>query len=269
MTEVVAGVASRAKPGTVVLDLDGVLYLDEVGVPGAGGALRQLTAAGHRLVFVTNNSTKTEEMVAVHIRERTGFEADRADIVTSAGTAADILASRSGTVFVVGEPGLVSTMENRGLEVVTDSDAADTVVVGLDRGVTYARFADAALAIRNGADFVATGTDATYPTPRGLYPGAGALVAAVTVAAGREPSLVCGKPHPPIRSLVRALVGPGPVWVVGDRPETDLAMGKAEGWRTVLVLTGVTADPAEVPPELAPDLVLDSIADLPAAIAVE
>jgi 4-nitrophenyl phosphatase len=70
-----------------------------------------------------------------------------------------------------------------------------------------------------------------------------------------------------MRALVRELVGAGPAWVVGDRPETDLAMGVAEGWGTILVLTGVTHDPSEVPADLEPDLVLASIADLPASLA--
>jgi 4-nitrophenyl phosphatase len=88
------------------------------------------------------------------------------------------------------------------------------------------------------------------------------MVAAIAVASGREPD-VAGKPHAPIRRLIEARLGSGPTFVVGDRPETDLALGVVAGWSTVLVLSGVTSDAAHVPAEYAPDLVLESIAELP------
>ena len=117
-----------------------------------------------------------------------------------------------------------------------------------------------------GARFVATNDDATYPTPEGLHPGGGSIVAALERASGRRAE-VAGKPHTPMRDLVRELVGEGPVWMVGDKPETDLALGKGEGWTTVLVLSGVTGNDADVPDDLRPDAVLDSIADLPDLLA--
>ncbi|NIQ56034.1 MAG: HAD hydrolase-like protein, partial [Gemmatimonadetes bacterium] len=97
----------------------------------------------------------------------------------------------------------------------------------------------AARAVRAGARFVATNHDATYPTPDGLLPGAGSIVAAVEVASEREAE-VAGKPHPPMRRLVRERCGGEEIWVVGDRIDTDLAMAFEEGWGTALVLTGVS-----------------------------
>jgi 4-nitrophenyl phosphatase len=123
------------------------------------------------------------------------------------------------------------------------------------------------LAIRAGAGFYATNADATYPMPEGLYPGGGAIVAFLERSTD-VPAIVCGKPHAPARAMVRKLAGDGGVLVVGDRAETDIGMGIAEGWATALVLTGVVENPAQVAAEYRPDLVLGSIAELPGALGV-
>ena len=234
-------------------------------MPGAAAALEQLEAAGFRLLFVTNNSTKTAETVVDHIATRTGFAADIDDVVTSAMATAGYLAERAERCLVLGGGGLVHTLERYGIEVTDDWRRADAVATGLDLDLNYERLSSAMAAIRNGAIFVATNLDNTYPTPEGLRPGGGSIAAAVATASGQEP-VVCGKPHEPIRNLVRDRLAPGPVWAVGDRPETDLAMGVAEGWSTVLVLSGVTADPAQASGDLTPDLVVDSITDLPESL---
>ena len=246
---------------TIVCDLDGVVYLDGVAIPGAGEALDQLQQLGYRLLFATNNSTKTRHDVIAHIASQTGFEADVADVLTSGvATAKHIAGVRS--VFVVGEEGLTTTLRDYGFEVTSEWREAEAVVVGLDRDMTYEKLSHATMAVRAGARFVATNIDATYPTASGLAPGGGAIVAAIAEAADAEPE-VCGKPFAPMRDLVRAAAGGGDVWVVGDRPETDLALAGAEGWTKVLVLTGVTSDASEVPDEFSPDIVVPSIADLP------
>ena len=249
-----------------MFDLDGVLHVDRRGVPGAGEALTALAIAGHRLLFATNNSTKSAETVQRHIAERTGFSPDLGDIVTAGMATARYLKGRVQRCLVLGGDDLAAAVAANGIDITTDRSAADAVVVGLDTALTYERLTAAVVAIRSGALFVATALDSTYPTPEGLYPGAGSIVAAVATATGTTP-VVCGKPHPPMRALVRELVGAGPAWVVGDRPETDLAMGFTEGWGTILVLTGVTRDPTDVPTDLEPDLTLASIADLPTALA--
>jgi 4-nitrophenyl phosphatase len=137
-------------------------------------------------------------------------------------------------------------------------------LVGLDFDLSYDRLTRAANAVRLGARFIATNTDPTYPVADGLLPGGGAMVAAVRVATGVEPE-IAGKPHSPMRALLRAK-GIGEAWVIGDRVDTDIAMARAEpDWTSILVLTGVT-DPHEphdadfVVPDLtaAVDLVLAS-----------
>jgi glycerol 3-phosphatase-2 len=255
--------------GVVVLDLDGVLYLDSHGVPGAGEALRRLEGAGWRLLFATNNSTKTPAIVARHIRERTGFAARREDAVTSAMAAATFAASTARSALVVGSDALRSEVEAAGVRVVdTGPTSPDAVIVGLDTGVTYRDIDRAARAIRAGAAFIATNVDPTYPTPDGLAPGAGSIVAAVATASGAHP-ISCGKPGEVFSALILEKLPSGgghPVWVVGDRPDTDIALAKAHAWSSVLVLSGVTTADDEVPPEYTPDAIAASIVEVPAII---
>jgi HAD superfamily hydrolase (TIGR01450 family) len=247
---------------TIVCDLDGVIYIDGTPVPGAAASLQSLRRAGHQLLFVTNNATRHRDAIIAEIESCTGFAVDRSSVISSSMAAAAMLDGRATTAFVVGEAGLVATLAEAGIATVAAADA-DAVVVGLDRSVTYDRLRDATLAIRRGALFIATNLDSTFPTPSGLWPGGGALVAALAAASGQDPE-VAGKPEAPIRDLLRSQVRQDEVWVVGDRPDTDLALGDAEGWNTVLVLTGVTSQPEGVVP--APTVVLDSIADLPSIL---
>ncbi|HEX9856680.1 MAG TPA: HAD-IIA family hydrolase [Acidimicrobiia bacterium] len=264
-SEVVAPWGDVGNVGAIVIDLDGVVYVDDREVPGAGEALGRLAGA-YRLVFATNNSTKTAETVAANIEASTGFPARPEQVATSGQATALAMAGSFSSAFVVGEQGLVDTLTAGGMAVTADWRAADAVVVGLDRSLSYQKLADAARAVRAGAAFYATNTDATYPMPDGLYPGGGAISAAIETASGGTP-IVCGKPHDEMRALIASRVGEGDVIVLGDRPETDVALGKAAGWITVLTLTGVVSDLAQVPPELRPDHVISSIAELPDRLA--
>jgi 4-nitrophenyl phosphatase len=212
------------------------------------------------VLFATNNSTRTVDSVIENIAERTGFVPQPAAIITSGAAAAEVLARDEEVCLVFGSDGLAQTLADRGIALTEDHARATAVVVGLDRGLTYERLTSAVLAVRRGARFVATNDDATYPMPDGQYPGCGALVASVERATGSQP-IVCGKPNEPMRRLVERRVEHD-VWVVGDRPETDLAMAAAAGWGKILALTGVTRAEADVPIALRPDHVIDSIAGI-------
>lgn len=249
--------------GTIVCDLDGVVYLGEEPVPGTGGALHHLARDGYRLLFCTNNSWLPPAEVAAKIGRLTGYPAVSEQVLSSASAAVGLLAG-SERVLVLGGEGVRQALAAAGVDQVSHWSEADTVMVGLDQDLTYRKLAEACLAVRAGARLIATNLDATFPTPEGLLPGAGSIVAAVETATGRraEPA---GKPYPPMGRLIRSQTGDGPVWVVGDRPDTDLEMAAAEGWSSVLVLTGVVTDPTGVTPT--PDLVCRSLADLPTALA--
>jgi len=258
------GTSGRATKGTIVIDLDGVVYLGPEGVAGAGDALRTLETAGWHLVFATNNSTKTPRDVKIHIEERTGFRSSDAVVVTSALAAASWTARDHRSALVVGEGAVSEALAEAGIDVV-DSGQAEAVVVGLDRKITYDTIALASHLIRSGATFVATNTDASYPTPEGPVPGAGSIVAAIATASGTTP-VACGKPEAPMLDLVRAAVKGTRVWVVGDRPETDIAMAIEAGWESVLVRTGITAPGESVDLQHTPGYSVGSIVDVPALI---
>lgn len=255
----------RGSSGNLVFDLDGVVYLGSTAIAGAGDALAELRERRYRLLFVTNNSTRSREQVAAHIAATCGFPADPADVLTSGMAAAELLAGRAKAVLTVGGAGLSVTMRAAGFRVTSEPHDADAVVVGLDRQFDYGKLRSAATAVRGGALLVATNVDPTYPTPEGLWPGGGAMVAAIATAA-ETTAEIAGKPYPTMRALVRSHLGAGPTWVIGDRVDTDLEMGRAEGWGRALVLSGATADAAGLAPADRPELVLDSIADLPVAL---
>ncbi len=259
------GTPDPASLGTVVFDLDGVVYVDSHGVEGAGEALYALQHAGWHIVFATNNATRTPQAVLENIESRTGFRSPDADIVTSAMAASHWARQHHDRAFVVGEPGLVETLEQAGLTIVDDA-SAECVIVGLDRQISYAKLDAASRLIRNGATFIATNTDATFPTRSGPAPGAGAIVAAVHTASGVE-AVACGKPADPMVALVRDKIKGPDILVVGDRPETDLAMARRAGWTAVLVLTGVTTPDTAIAPQHAPHATIPSIAELPALLA--
>jgi HAD superfamily hydrolase (TIGR01450 family) len=262
MVRVVARTSPLGNVSVLVCDLDGVLYRGARAIPGAGEALQRLEASGIELLFVTNNSTRTAEQTATVIAERTGFPAAADRVITSGLATARWLRDRASTALVVGEEGLEQILATEGVAPVTDPGAAEAVVVGLDRSFDYDRLSAAMDAVRGGAALYATNTDATFPTPDGLRPGGGAIVAAVERACGVD-AFVCGKPHEPVRRLIRDLAPAGGIAVVGDRPETDVALGAAEGWPTVLVLSGVTEEGDEIAPAHVPTAVVGSIAEVP------
>jgi 4-nitrophenyl phosphatase len=242
-----------------VLDLDGVVWLAGTAIPGSPDAVRRLHDAGETVAFVTNNSGPTLSQY-VAMLARTGIEVDEGELVTSAQAAASLL-ERGSQAAVIGGPGLLEAVEARGVVVVPPDDHPQAVVVGRSLELDFGILAAGASAIRAGARFLATNTDATFPTGHGLEPGAGALVAYLEVGSGRKAE-VAGKPHQPAADLLRDRFGPAGV-VVGDRPDTDGTFAELVGAPFALVLSGVTG-PGDLPVSPAPDTIE---ADLAAVVA--
>jgi HAD superfamily hydrolase (TIGR01450 family) len=244
--------------GNLICDLDGVVYRGAASVPGSAAALAEFRVAGWRILLCTNNSSRTPEDVSERIFSITGFEATPEEVVTSAAAAARLLSIERPPTLVLGGEGITQALREREIPIVDAGRDARAVVVGLATGLTYSWLREASNAVRGGARFIATNHDATYPAEDGFWPGAGAIVAAVEVASGVRAE-VAGKPFAPMRELLKESLAPGPVWVVGDRPDTDLGMAEAEaGWRSALVLTGVATSGDGVEP--APDLVVADLA---------
>jgi 4-nitrophenyl phosphatase len=201
---------------------------------------------------VSNNSSHPVGDVVAKL-ERCGVPAVADDVVTSALAAAALLAGalRPGArVLACAGPGVVEALTEAGL-VAVDAPPAEAVVVGFHRGFDFDELDRSSRAVREGARFVATNLDATYPIPGGLQPGSGAIAAAVATASGRTPE-VAGKPEPPMVALVRRRFGAQGV-VVGDRPSSDGALATALGWPFALVLSGVTGEHAPLGGEAVPD----------------
>ena len=255
----------------LIFDLDGVVYLGNTPIPGAIESLNRLQTDGHRLFFLTNNSTARRQDYVDRLG-RMGFRTDEAHVMTSAyatGLYLQSIGAAGKSVFVVGEEGLASEMEMAGLRVVPleSEEHADFVVAGLDRQLTYAKLLRAHReVVENGATFVATNRDATYPMETGTIPGGGAIVTPIECSTGVQ-AVTIGKPEPGcwLRILEVAAVSPGQTIMVGDRPETDIMGARAVGLHTVLVLTGVTAadEVPTLPEAQKPEFVLPDLMQLP------
>ncbi|MGO8961344.1 MAG: HAD-IIA family hydrolase [Streptosporangiaceae bacterium] len=225
-----------------LLDLDGVVYLGGAPIPGAADALAVAAKRGMRLAYVTNNASRTPTAIAAQLSGM-GVPATATDIVTSAQAAAHLLADRfpaGSPVLVVGGMGLRLAVRGRGLRpVTTAADAPVAVVQGYAHDISYGLLAEAALALRAGAFYVASNADPTLPTPRGLQPGNGSLVQLLVTATGCLP-VVAGKPEPPLHAESVQRVGARRPLVVGDRLDTDIEGAVRGGADSLLVLTGVT-----------------------------
>jgi 4-nitrophenyl phosphatase len=254
----------------VLCDLDGVVWLAHQPIVGSVDAVARLRRGGHRVLFVTNNSSATVEQQEAALAG-IGIDA-RGDVLTSAMAAAAAVLP-GDRVLVCGGPGVVQALEARGAAVVLPGDvddrtggaaAVDAVMVGFHRHFDYEVMRVAATAVRGGARLIATNDDATYPTPDGPIPGGGAIVAGIATASGVAPE-IAGKPHELMAALVAATllashdVLDAEVVMVGDRPETDGAFARTLGCRWALVYSGVT--PAgELPDDPAPDFAVANLA---------
>lgn len=234
------GPLSRAYDAGLV-DLDGVLYLGPEPVPWAAESVATARADGMRIAFVTNNASRGPAAVAAHLSEL-GIPAVPADVVTSGQAIARALVERlpaGSTVLVIGSSDLAAEVAAAGFAVTTSADGAAAVVQGLAPGTAWTDLAEASVAIRRGALWVAGNRDSTYPSPRGPLPGNGAMVDALVTATGHQP-LVVGKPEPELHQVSLERVASSRPLVVGDRLDTDILGARRAGTDSLLVLTGVT-----------------------------
>ncbi|GAA1018322.1 haloacid dehalogenase [Acrocarpospora pleiomorpha] len=248
---------------TLLLDLDGVVYLGRNPVPGAPEALRAARDKSVRLAFVTNNASRTPAAIAEHLTHL-GVAAAPEDVVTSAQAAARLIAEHvppGSPVLVVGGAGLRGALRDFGLRPVSTAlDAPTAVVQGIWDGISYGLLAEGALAVRQGAWFVAANADTTMPTGRGELPGNGSMTRVIAAATGVLP-VVAGKPEPPLHRESMIRTNAESPLIVGDRLDTDIEGATRANVDSLLVLTGVatpldllTAVPAHRPTHIAADL---------------
>ncbi len=252
----------------VILDLDGVVYLGTQPIPGAPAAIAALGVGGPAIAYVTNNASRSAAAVA-ELLQSLGLPATVDQVVTSAQAAAELLArelSADSPVLVVGAPALRDEVRRAGLRPVDEAGQRPVAVVqGYGPRVGWPELAEACVAIRGGARWVATNIDATLPSPRGPLPGNGSLVAALRSAlGGRGPEVVVGKPEPELFRVTAQRSRAHRPLVVGDRLDTDIEGAVRAGMASLLVLTGVStpADVLAAPPTRRPTYVAADLSAL-------
>jgi HAD superfamily hydrolase (TIGR01450 family) len=231
--------ALRAYDG-VLLDLDGCLWVGPAATPRAPEAVAALREAGIAIAFVTNDPAPSIEAV-VRKLWRLGFMASVREVVTVGAAVQHLLAGErnGGSAYVVGSQALVDHVADAGMRVANGTSfagRADVVVVGGHRDLAYAELRDATRSVLRGAELIGTARDATFPSGDGPEPGAGAILAAIEVAAGRRADRIAGKPEPPMyAAALDRLGGAGRVLGIGDRRDTDVAGALAAGIDAALV----------------------------------
>lgn len=227
---------------TWLTDMDGVLVHEEQAIPGGPEFIAALQAAGRKFLVLTNNSIFTPRDLRARLLA-SGIDVPETAIWTSAMATAQFLDNQRphGSAYAIGEAGLTTALHEVGY-VLTDRDP-DYVVLGETRNFSFEAITKAIRLIEGGARFIATNPDATGPSKEGPLPACGSVAALITKAIGVEPYFI-GKPNPlMMRSALNRIQGHSETTVmIGDRMDTDVISGLEAGLRTVLVLTGSTAE---------------------------
>lgn len=249
----------------VILDVDGTVVRGGELVPDVIDGLLALEDAGVDRLLFSNNPTRGADHYGATL-EPHGIDVDPASVLTSATVTAEYLASThpNEAVFLVGSDRLAAILAEAGVDLTDDPEAADVVLGSYDTDFSYGTLWESLRALADDVPFYGTDPDATIPIDDGQIPGSGAILAAMEAVAGREPDAILGKPSAVAATAAtdRLETAPERTLVVGDRLNTDVALGARAGMETALVLTGVTerADLDDAP--VRPDHVLESLADV-------
>lgn len=258
---------------TLLLDGDGVLWHVDQKLPGFDRLFTVLEQNGIKWALITNNNTYTVKNYIDKL-SRFGVKADANCIFSSSTTTAAYVKRKYGQgarVFVVGLPALIETMVAAGFDVYHGEKLLDqpvsAVVAGMDRALNHEKVKAAMRLILAGAEFIATNTDANFPTPEGFNPGTGMVIGALQGVTEVQPTIV-GKPQREIFLTALEALGAqaGTTWMVGDRLNTDILGAQRAGIGTIAVLTGVTSPQEIQDGEIKPDLVYASIDDIAAEL---
>ena len=248
-----------------IFDLDGTVYLSERLIPGADRVIRLLREVGKRVVFLSNKPLQTREDYASKLTHL-GVPTHPDEVVNSTLVMINYLRRNApgAKIFVVGEPPFVEEVRKAGFVITEEPNEIDYVVVAFDRTFDYRKLNISFQAIRLGAHFVATNPDRTCPVEGGEIPDCAGMIAAIEAVTQKKVEVIVGKPSPLIIRTALEVMGlqPEDCILIGDRLETDIAMGKNSGIATGLVLTGVTDEKTLKESSIQPDFVFQSIADV-------
>lgn len=254
----------------LIFDMDGVLWRGESPIGDLSEFFKALDSFGIVYAFATNNSAKT---VKTYVRRFEGFgvKTSEEQINSSAEVTGSYIGNNYPTetsIFVIGEDGLHDALQKRNMTILTTKDIksgsdAELVVMGLDRNFSYDDLGTATVLVQNGATFIGSNGDKSFPFEHGFLPGAGAIQAVVSTATGIQPKLM-GKPELPMYTEAARKLGlePSQITFVGDRLDTDIEGANKAGMSSILVLSGVAKKEDLENSKVQPDMVIDSIHDL-------
>lgn len=245
------------------LDMDGTIYLGEQWIEGAKEFLEKIEQEGKQYVFLTNNSSKNPEAYVKKL-EKMGWKVGKDKIITSGQAAIYYLKKHypGKRVFLLGNAILREEFEEEGI--LLEEENPQVVVTAFDTSLDYAKMCKVCDLVRAGLPYIATHPDYNCPTEDGFIPDAGAIHAFIHASAGRYPDRIIGKPNGDIVDylLDRIHVARERVAMVGDRLYTDIAVGKNNGLKSVLVLSGEAKLADVETSEVKPDLIFDSVKDM-------
>jgi glycerol 3-phosphatase-2 len=250
----------------ILLDLDGCVWVGEECTRGAPGAIEEVRSAGKSVSFLTNDPRRSPEE---YVRKlwSLGVRASLEEVITVGAAIQHLLAGRQPTlsVYVIGAPAIFRHVAESGARIVNDREdaaSADLVVIAGHDDLHFSELRAATQAVLAGAEMITAGRDRTFPASDGMWPGTGAIVAALEYATDRVAQIV-GKPHPQMFRTALDRVGPGGTLVIGDRIESDLAGAAAAGLDGAIVLTGVsTREAAEKAADPAPVAIAEDLSAL-------
>ncbi len=249
----------------VILDVDGTVVHGDSPIAGAADALTAIEQAGCQRVFISNNPT--DPPAAYESRfERAGLSVDREEVFTAGTITLEYLTAehRDDQLYVIANPGFVDQLTETAIEMTSDPSAADALVASLDYSFDYEQLCKTVAVLEDGTPFIGTDPDILIPQEGLNVPGSGAIINAIEGVAERDVDVICGKPSAYARQTVLEYLDlpAQECLVVGDRLDTDIALGTQAGMSTAVVKTGITDDQRLANSSISPDYVLDSIADL-------
>lgn len=230
------------KSEAVLFDLDGTLYLGDNVIEGAIETLDFLRQKGIRVVFLTNNSSKTDIEYKKKLK-RLNLFSDGDIVYSSLDAAADYIKDKAAcsTVYAVACNEAEKYLVERGVNIVC-AENADTVLLTFDKTLTYEKIVNVNNLLIAGAKYIATHPDTVCPESPYPIPDLGAFIQAIKLTSGRLPDVITGKPYKIMSEYImkKLDLSPDKITMVGDRTETDIAFGVNAGFNTVLVFTGIT-----------------------------
>lgn len=252
----------------IISDMDGVLWRGMQPLPGLHGFFACMLAKNMEFALATNNSSKTRKDYVEKLAALGVNGVQPAHIITSATATASYLRTNfpaGARIFVVGGAGLKQILRQAGFVLVDDD--ADLVVCGIDMELTYEKARKATLLIRGGAGFIGTNPDSSFPSPEGLVPGAGSILALIEAASG-QPPIIIGKPRRGMFEAALAQLGAEPkeTLMIGDRIGTDIEGARRLGIKTALVMTGVEDEASLAESAIKPDFVFEGLPELTQAL---